>query len=682
MNKLTLNTSVSDLYMVGEKYAQRLKKINIQTVEDFLFHFPSKHKDLSLISQISKLQAGEKTTVQGTIVNCRNIYTKHGKKIQKAIIKDDSGQIEAVWFNQPYLTKTLKTNTKISLSGEVNYFGGKLNFTSPEYEILKKDSATIHTARIVPVYPETYGVSSKWLRSRIAPLLNKMTSLVDDWLPLSIKRKHNLINLKKALQQIHFPLNQKQLAQAKNRLAFNELFLIQLKALLRKKDWQKNKPAQVFKINTNKIKKFIKTFPFEFTNAQSRVVEEIIKDLQKKKPMNRLLEGDVGSGKTVVAAVAIYTAFLNKTQSALMAPTEILAKQHFQTLKEIFKPFPFRISLLTSSSQQTNTNRESPDAKHHLYIGTHALIYDKLQPEKLGLVVIDEQHRFGVKQRAKLINKGKAPHVLTMTATPIPRTISLTIYGDLDLSILDEMPKGRKKIKTWVVPQHKRKKAYQWVKKQIKKNNTQTFVVCPLIEESDKESMKDIKAASAEFERLQKVFSPLKLGLLHGRLKNKQKEKVIKDFQKNKTSILVSTPVVEVGIDIPNATIMLIEASERFGLAQLHQLRGRVGRAEQQSYCLLFTSKKTNQKLKRLQALQKYNSGFKLAEIDLKLRGPGQIYGTQQHGFIDLKIADFSDIDLINKTKKSAKTIINNLEKHSSLKKRLKRYRIKSVKPN
>jgi len=700
VKQLTLNTSTKDLYMVGPTYAKRLEKLNIQTAEDFLHHYPSRYHNLSLISKIANLQSGETATIQGVIINCQNVYTKRGKKIQKAIISDGSGQIEAVWFNQPFLTKTLKKGAYVSLAGRVDHFGPQINLVSPEYEALSTKPrglvdtreyglatkprglvATIHTGRLVPVYPETYGVSSKWLRSRIAPLLKKLLPQIKDWLPATIKQEQQLINLPTALKQIHFPANKKEITQAKKRLSFDELFLIQLAALKRKGEWQKNKATQSFRWQKKDLQQFITQLPFKLTAAQKRAAREILQDLKKTKPMNRLLEGDVGSGKTVVAAMAIYLASLNQLQSALMAPTEILSLQHYQTIKELLRPFGLKISLLTSSKKVRTAKKELQEAD--LLIGTHALIYQQTKLEKLGLVVIDEQHRFGVGQRAKLIQKGQAPHLLTMTATPIPRTIALTLYGDLDLSVLDELPPGRKRVKTWIVPPQKRQSAYQWIKDQIKEKKCQAFIVCPLVELSEKESMKDIRAAQAEFQRLEeKVFPQFKLGLLHGRLKSQAKEKVIQAFRKGKLDILVATPVVEVGIDIPRATIMVIEDSQRFGLAQLHQLRGRVGRSPEQAYCLLFAAKKGDKGLKRLEAMRRYNSGFKLAEIDLKLRGPGELYGLKQHGFLQLKIASFSDAQLIQQARQSAQKIIGQLTNYPLLKKRLEKDTIKTVKPN
>lgn len=661
--------------MVGPTYAKRLEKLGIKTTEDLLYHFPFRYLDYSLVSPIARVQPGELVTIKGEIISIKNEYTKRGKRLQKAIVADKTGEIAAIWFNQPFLIKTLKMGSTVSLSGKIDWFGRKKVLVSPEYELLK-DKATVHTGRLVPVYHETYRLSSKWLRSRIAPLIEKVLPSLKDFLPPKVKKKYELLDLGLALQQIHFPKSQKEIAKAKERLAFEEFFLIHLATLERKKNWQKKKLAFKFKIDQEKILQFLNNLPFELTQAQKRVLREISADLIKSKPMNRLLEGDVGSGKTVVAATAIYLAYLNGTQSALMAPTEILANQHFQTINQILTPLGVKISLLTGGGRKKEEDFD-------LIIGTHALIHQRASFKKLGLVVIDEQHRFGVEQRGKLIKKGKAPHLLTMTATPIPRTIALTLYGDLDLSVIDEMPPGRQTIKTWVVPPQKRQAAYQWIEKQVKNTPHQAFIICPLIEESTHETMQSVRAATGEYQRLRKqVFPKLKLGLLHGRLKSKEKKAVLTNFQKGKIDILISTPVVEVGIDIPTATIMMIEAAERFGLAQLHQLRGRVGRGGEQSYCLLFTELQGKKILKRLKALERAKTGMELAELDLQLRGPGEVYGTKQHGFFDLRIASFSDLPLIEKTKQAALGILPRLKAYPRLQAKLKQATIKPIEPN
>lgn len=680
---MTLETPIEKLPLIGPAYAKRLKKLDIVTVDDLLYHFPFRYIDYSLVSPIGRLQAGETVSVRGEVISIKNEYTRRGKKIQKAVVADASGEIQVVWFNQPFLVKTIHPGQTIGLSGKVDWFGRSLVLISPEYEILNRAGERegervkgIHTGRLVPVYHETYGLSSKWLRSRIAPLVKKYVPGLKEFIPPQIMKKYNLVKFNQAIKDIHFPQNQETAQKARQRFAFEELFLLQLAALQRKEKWQKHQLAFKFKLNQEKILEFTASLPFELTQAQKKALREIFSDLDKNKPMNRLLEGDVGSGKTVVAAAAIYLAYVNNSQSALMAPTEILANQHYQTLNQVLSPLGVKIALLTSAKRKVR-------ADFDCLVGTHALIYKRAKFKKLGFVVIDEQHRFGVEQRGKLIKKGKAPHILTMTATPIPRTIALTLYGDLDLSIIDEMPPGRQKTKTWVVPPQKRAAAYQWIREQIKNKKDQAFIVCPLIEESQHETMQSVKAVTSEKGKLEKeVFPDMKLGLLHGRLKSKEKEGVLNKFRQGKTDILVSTPVVEVGIDIPTASIMLIEAAERFGLAQLHQLRGRVGRSGQQAYCLLFSETPSEKSIKRLKALETLRTGSRIAELDLKLRGPGEIYGTQQHGFFNLRVASFSDLKTIKKARKAAESIVNQISHYLSLQARLKQYTIKAIEPN
>ena len=675
MTRLTLNTPINQVFMIGPTYAKRLEKLNIFSAHDLLHHYPFRYNDLSLITTINQLKIGETVTVQGQIISCQNLLTKFGKKLAKAVLKDQTGSIEAIWFNQTYISKTLLPGLTVNLSGTVGWFNRKLTLTSPEFEIIKDNQPAVHTARLVPVYPETAGVSSKWLRSRIKFLLEKLEiEIKQDWLPNKIKKTHQLIELDQALRSIHFPKDKLELKKAHFRLSFNEMFLLQLEALERKKLWKEKKLSHQLKVDQEKVLQLISSLPFKLTNAQNLNIKQILTDLGKGQPMNRLLQGDVGSGKTVVAAVAVYVSFLNGFKSILMAPTQILADQHFATLKTVFGHTDINLSLITGATKEKNLKKD-------LLVGTHALLHQKLDLNQFGLIIIDEQHRFGVKQRSQLITNSKlTPHLLSLTATPIPRTVALTVYADLDLSVLDEMPLGRKAIKTWVVPPQKRLSAYHWIDKQINLNKSQTFIVCPLIESSDHETLKDIKNVTQEFDQLKSIFPQKKLGLLHGKLKVKDKQKVIEKFKSNKIDLLVSTPVIEVGIDIPNATIMLIEDADRFGLAQLHQLRGRIGRGEKQSYCLLFSQSKNPQTLERLKYLETLNSGFRLAEIDLKLRGPGDIYGLKQHGFLDLKLASFSDSKLLSSTRSSAQNISKKLT--SPLKKMLKARKIHQIAPN
>jgi len=674
---MDLQTKVADLFMVGPIYAKRLLKLNIKTAEDLLYHFPFRYDDYSLISPINQVQPGEITTIKGTILEIKNQYTRHGRKIQKAQVSDKTGQIEIIWFNQPFLVKTLKVGEDYRFSGKIDWFGRKKVMVSPDYE---STASEIHTGRLVPVYHETYGITSKWLRSKIAWLIKQMSLPMADFLPETIRKKHQLEAFNQALRSIHFPKDIAAAEKAKTRFAFEELFLLQLEVAQRKQAWQKEKLAFQFFINQEKVLEFMNNLPFNLTQAQKKVSREILSDLEQNKPMNRLLQGDVGSGKTVIAALAIYLAWLNNTQSALMAPTEILAQQHYQTLKQLLEPLGLKVFLLTGSQKNKSHDFD-------VLVGTHALIHQRAQFKKLGLVIIDEQQRFGVEQRAKLIQKANlpqkrmSPHILTMTATPIPRTIALTLYGDLSLSVLDEMPPGRQKIKTWVVPPQKRNNAYSWIRERIKDSDEQAFIICPLIEES--ETLQSVKAAKVEFENLsQKVFPDLKLGLLHGRMKSQEKNEVMQQFKEGLLDILVATPVVEVGIDIPQATIMVIEGAERFGLSQLHQLRGRVGRGSKESFCLLFTPSISGKSFERIKALERINIGSQLAELDLKLRGPGEIYGTAQHGFFDLKVASFTDLGLIEKTKRAAEEILPKISQYPLLQAKLKKDKIKNIEPN
>ncbi len=656
MKHVTLESPIENLPATSSITIRKLKSIGISTYFDLLNYFPSRYEDYSLLTTIDKVQAGEVVTISGKIIEAKNQYTRSGLKIQKVVLTDETGKIEVNWFNQPYLIRLFKVGETISVAGQVKQFGSKLILEPKEYEIGEK---RIHTGRLVPIYSEKKGLSSRTIREKITILIRSYKDGIEEILPKEIISFNNLIDESTAYQQIHFPDNMDSANNARERLAFDELFSLQLANNLIKKQWQKERVGNKFQISNFKfqIQEFINRLPFKLTSDQNKVIDEIINDLKKTVPMNRFLQGDVGSGKTVVAAIACYLTFLNGYQSLFMAPTEILANQHFQTISALFKDLPIKIGLLTGSTK-INKVRNAYD----IIIGTHALLSQKLKFEKVGLVVIDEQHRFGVNQRALLKEKALNPHLLTMTATPIPRTVALTLYGELDLSYIEEMPQGRLSVKTFLVPKEKRSDGYRWIKSQILNLKSQIFIVCPLIEESESETMKSVKAAKIEYENLRKIFSEFRLGLLHGKIKSKEKEQIMTDFKSKKIDILVSTPVVEVGIDIPGATIMIIEGAERFGLAQLHQLRGRVGRSDKQSYCFLFTEKEDLGILRRLRFFAKINNGNKLAEYDLKNRGGGNIFGTEQHGFVNFKIASLTDYELINKTKKAVEYFVGKYE--------------------
>ncbi len=679
--RLRLDTPVRYLKGVGPKMAQYLAKLDIHSINDLIHHYPFRHQDYSKVKNINQIKPGETITLIGQIEQINSIYTRSSQQrtIQKATLKDSSGKLQLLWFNQPYLEKNLKPPILLAVSGEPKKKGSQLQMVHPDYEILAKgqtaknleleDPETINTGRLVPVYQTTAGISNRYLRKIIHRALPRISDQIKEFLPSFIKKRHKLISNTQAIERIHFPTKKEELDRAKKRLAFNEMFLLQLNQLRQKQSWQKNHPGAKIKTNKQLLKEFKAQLPFKLTSAQNQAIKEILTAMQKGQAMNRLLQGDVGSGKTVVAAAAILMTAEQNYQSLLMAPTEILAQQHYQNLSQLLKPFGIKATLITSSHHPQSTNHQP------LIIGTHALLHQK-KFGQAGLVVIDEQHRFGVSQRAKLIKQKQKnyPHTLTMTATPIPRTISLTVYGNLDISRLTEMPPGRKAVKTHLIPQNKRKDCYQWVRKQINKNQVQAFIICPLVEES--ETLESVRSAVEEYEHLQEnVFPNLNLGLVHGRMKADEKENILHKMHNSQIDILVATPVVEVGIDIPNTNIMIIESAQRFGLAQLHQLRGRIGRGGDQAYCFLFADRLTKKAQKRLRAMEKINDGLELAQIDLKMRGPGEIYGTKQHGFPDLKIASYSNLKLIQTARQDAQEILNQdpqLENHNKLKMKLK----------
>ncbi len=685
---INLDTEVEAISPIAKKITPKLKKLGIHTAGDLLHYLPFRWEDWTKIKLIKDIEPNTNVTIKGQIELIQNKRSQWKKRlITEAIITDETDQIKAIWFHQPYLIQNLHPGDQLYLSGKVDQKEDGLQFVHPNFEkITKYKTTTTHTARIVPIYPLTKNVTTKQLRfliSRIIHLSNK----IPEWLPDDIILENKLNKLPIALKQIHFPDSQNLLNQAKDRLKFNEFFLLQLRTNLAKQELKKNKSLPI-KFHEKETKKFVDSLPFTLTSAQKIAAWEIIKNMGKNTPMNRLLEGDVGSGKTIVACLAILNSTLNNCQTAYMAPTEILASQHFNTIAQLFKGLPINIALLTRTEKKlincktsktqnlkSDIYKSISSGKIDLAIGTHALIQDKVTFNNLGLIIIDEQHRFGVQQRKSLKQKNKKgaiPHLLSMTATPIPRSLALTAYGDLDLSIINQMPKGRKKIITQVVPSEKRPEKYKFIQEQIKQGR-QAFVICPLIDPSDKLG---VKAVKDEYKKLnEKIFPNLHIGLMHGKLKTNVKEKVMNDFLNNKTQILVSTPVIEVGIDVPNATIMLIESAERFGLSQLHQFRGRVGRSNHQSYCFLLTESDSEVSIKRMHALMEYNDGFKLAEKDLEFRGPGEVYGISQSGYQDeLKIAKLTDYLIIKKSKSAVEKIISrdpNLKKNPLIRQKI-----------
>ena len=705
---MNLECPLKNLPRILPEYYKVLEKLGLFSVQDLLFYFPFRYDDFSQKILLDQKYLGQIITVEGKITKVKLVRIfKRRMTILEAVLQDENNTpLKIAWFNQPFLATSIKENSVLRVSGKLSMDGKFFSMSSPSWE--RADREATNTGRLVPVYNETKGITSKWLRWQIQMLL-KNVPIIPEVLPEETRKKFHLPEIKTALSQIHFPDSPKNLLLAQKRFAFENMFLAQIKALQTKNLWEKNNSCPI-KFDEKLIKNFVRKLPFKLTNAQRKASFEILKDLEKNRPMNRLLNGDVGSGKTIVAAIAALQAIAAGYQVALMAPTEILARQHFENFCKLFKDYDFNIVLLTNSyktichpgldpgsrimdsgseagmTAKENRNsllRKIKSGEINLVIGTHALIQKDIKFNNLALVVIDEQHRFGVAQRAALqqetmnIADGQnktIPHLLTMTATPIPRTLAIAFFGSLSLSLLDEMPKNRKPIITKIIPPEVRNSTYKFVRKEIK-NGRQVFIVLPLIEES--ESLTELKAAKKEHERLSKeIFPELKLGLLHGKLKSEEKEKVMSDFAQKKLDILVSTPVVEVGIDIPNATIMLIENAERFGLAQLHQFRGRVGRGEHQSYCFLFAETDSE----RIKTLEKTADGFQIAEKDLELRGPGQFFGTIQSGLPDIVMKNLGNLKLIKFAREEAKELLQKdrqLKSHPAIRTALQKFQEK-----
>ena len=631
---------------IGPKTASKLLELNINNDLDLLFHYPHRYIDFSKTIPISKIVLNENCTISGQIIHLQNIFIRHSKSLQKIILKDKSGQIELIWFNQPFLVKNFKIGETWAFAGTPSEYHHQLTIFSPEY-------GQYNTGKIIPVYPETKGLSSRWFRKTINLNFHKLIRNINDYLPPKLLTQYHLSTLSESLKGVHFPSSFSHLEKSRFRLAFNEIISILSQSFIQKKSWESLKPKYILKSNKtidSKINKLITRFPFTLTESQTDAWVEIKTDiLSTSKITNRLLCGDVGSGKTVLAILSSYLTSLNHHQTLILAPTEILAKQHHQTFTKYLPKIP---TYLLSTHQSIPSNLPT----NSIIIATHAAIFQKGKfIDNTALLIIDEQHKFGVKQRS-FLNSSTPPHTITMTATPIPRTISLTYFGNLDLSTLKNPPENRQKIKTFLVPQTKISDCYKWLQTDIKTRHSQSFIVCPFIEES--ESAITIKSAKKEFEILQTIFPNLKLALIHGKTDIKTREKILTDFAKNKINILVTTPIIEVGIDFPNATTIIIQSADHFGLSQLHQLRGRVGRGELQSYCYFFTESTSESSLNRLNFLTKNSDGFKIAEYDLKTRGPGEVFSVFQHGFPSLKIANFSDLKLIEFSKIFLDTLI------------------------
>jgi ATP-dependent DNA helicase RecG len=669
-----LDASITTIKGISTSFAAKFAKLGVKTIRNLLYLFPSRHLDYSRMKTVSQLREGQEETIVANVWEAK-ITMPGGRRSTEVIVGDETGNVRAVWFSNPWLAKTLTPNMKIVLSGKVKLFNGRFVFESPEWEPLE-EGELIHTGRLVPVYPLTEGLHQRQTRKMIKGIVDLWANRVPDFLPSDVKEHCQLISLPLAIAQAHYPDTVEMQDKARVRLAFDELFLLQLGVLSKKRDWQESQPGTPIKSNQKVLDSFLQSLPFKLTVAQQKVLQEILADIQKPVAMSRLLQGEVGSGKTVVATAALLTAVADGYQTALMAPTEILAEQHFATIHKLLSgtgqlqeqgdhlytysgilPGPVTIALLigaTGAKTKREIHQLIVDGKIDIVIGTHAIIQKEVEFKKLGFIVVDEQHRFGVAQRSTLRQKGTNPHVLAMTATPIPRTLALTIYGDLDLSVIDELPPGRQLIKTkWLRP-NQTDSAYNFIRKQVAEGH-QAFIICPLIEESE---TIQARAAVAEYDYLsQNIFPTLRVGLLHGRMAARDKEKVMQQFHNKELDVLVSTPVIEVGIDVPNATVMMVESADRFGLSQLHQFRGRVGRGPDQSYCILLSQNPSEVGRERLSVIETVHNGFRLAEEDLRLRGPGEFFGTRQSGLPDLRMAKLSDVALLELARKEAERL-------------------------
>jgi len=663
-----LDAKVGKLGPIAKKLANKLKKLGIETIRDLIFYYPFRYDDYSRLYKISELTDGAAATIVGQVELLANRRTSRFRKFMtEAIITDDTGAVKIIWFNQPWISKSLPAGETVRVYGKVSSDGFNLLFNSPAYERYNKSEAK--PIGLLPVYPLTAGLTNKQLSFLIKSALPYARG-IEEFLPEKIKKREKLIDLISAIAEIHFPTSAENLKAAKYRLAFDELFLLQAWSQLLRMNLRRQK-AEALEFKEQEIQELVAGLPFKLTNDQKKSAWEIIRDLKKDAPMNRLLEGDVGSGKTLVAMIAMYNAALGGRQSVLMAPTEILASQHYQSAQKLFKDKNLSMGLLTRTQKLFNGKEVGKkellgliaEGKIDLVIGTHAIIQEGVKFSKLALVVIDEQHRFGVKQRQELKAKSQGdalPHFLSLTATPIPRSLALALYGDLDISLIREMPVGRKPIITKAISALGRPQAYEFIRQQIN-SCRQVFVICPLIDPSDKLG---VRSVSEEHQKLnEEIYPDFPVGLMHGKLKAEEKEVIMEKFKNNDIKILVSTSVVEVGVDIPNATVMMIEGAERFGLSQLHQFRGRVGRGESQSYCLLFSDATDEKSRSRLQYLAECSDGFALAEFDMKMRGSGAVFGERQSGLADnLKIADPGDLALAQKARDAARDFISHFD--------------------
>lgn len=673
----TLKEHLSNIKGVGPSRARTLSRLNLQTIEDLLYYFPRYYLDRTQIKPVRNLEEGKEQTVSVVLINWEKDLEKRGLTISKALFKDASGYIFGVWFNQPYIKKSLSANSALLLSGRVERFGSQWQMISPEWELMGAEEPLEH-GRIVPVYPLTSGLNQRFMRNLTHRCLNLMEGQIKDCLPGSLKDRLKLISLDKALKEMHFPQDSTFQKQARFRLAFEELFLLQLKIMQRKEEI---KTSSALPLSTSGLllEPYIKNLPFALTADQARCLQEIKEDLAKPVPMNRLFHGEVGSGKTVVALAAAIIAIENQVQVAFMAPTEVLALQHFAVIKELL-PKEIDCSLLIGSTphkERREILESLSSGRKNLLVGTHALLQEDVSFHKLGLVIIDEQHRFGVTQRWKMKTKGENPHLLVISATPIPRTLTLTLYGDLEISSLRNLPQDRGKVKTIWVGSESRNKVYGFLREQVKRGR-QAYVICPTIEESPQ---LEIKAVTSLFEDLKEgILSDLRLALIHGRLPTRQVDKIMEEFKQGEVDVLISTSIIEVGVDVKNATFLVVEDAQRFGLSQLHQLRGRVRRGMHDAYCFLISDPANEEAIKRLKVITSTVDGFMIAEEDLKIRGSGELLGLRQHGLSELKVANpLQDLDILELAKREVFDVLQNdpnlmHEANQLLKKFLSRY--------
>ena len=675
---LALDTTVDRLRGASPNTLRLLRRLGTETVGDLIYLFPHRHNDFGNVYKVSELQPGQDQTVIVSVWEASESRRGPRRRSTQAVLGDETGNVRAIWFNNPYLVKTLGPGTQLVISGRVGLFRGQPVFESPEYELLQGQEQLVHTGRLVPVYPSVERLPQRTLRRMVKQALDAGIGRVEEFLPADLLDRTRLQGLQAAIAQAHYPDTMQDWAVARRRLGFDELFLMQVAVLRRKRAWQEDAGGIPLDARDTPLDGFLASLPFRLTGAQRRSLDEILGDLGQDRPMSRLLQGDVGSGKTVVATAVMLLAAFRGYQAMLMVPTEILAEQHFSTISRLAAAAPesreeehiaavavegasspINIGLLLGSMAK-KTKRAVHEAitagEVDVLIGTHTLLQSGVEVPNLALVVVDEQHRFGVMQRATLREKGRRPHLLAMSATPIPRSLALTMYGDLDISAIDELPPGRRRIRTrWVEPE-RRAAAYEFIRREVA-SGRQAFIVFPLIDESE---AVHARAANEEYQRLSAdVFSDLRLGLLHGRMALREREPVMERFQGGDLDVLLSTAVVEVGIDVPNATVMLIDGADRFGLAQLHQFRGRVGRGEHQSYCLLLSDSPGAEARERLKILERVDDGFQLAEEDLRLRGPGDYLGTRQSGLPDLRVASITDLDLLALARREATRVLD-----------------------